>query len=178
MSDKQKNLEALLLAIKTEKEGKAFYSEAAKTAKSQMARSTMESLARDEDFHILAIKTFYDKFEKDETWPDIKEVFTSEQLKGGDIKTIFSNALKNARNELKDIQSDEEVYVKAFEFEKGGADLYKRLRDESTDPNQRKFYDFLYEMEKEHADILENSLKFLRNPDRFFQDQESWMFEG
>ena len=178
MSDKQKNLEALQLAIKTEQEGKAFYLEAAKNAKSQLARETMESLAKDEDFHILAIQKFYNTFDKDETWPDIEEVFTKDQLKGVGIKTIFSNALKNAKNEIDKLSSDIEVYEKAFEFEKGGSDLYRRLRDEATDANQKKFYNFLYEMEKEHADILENSLNFLKNPDRFFQDEESWMFEG
>ncbi|GAB4189867.1 MAG: hypothetical protein Kow00108_25760 [Calditrichia bacterium] len=178
MSDKQKNLEALKLAIQTEQEGKEFYSEAAKSAKTQLARETMESLARDEDFHILAIQKFYDTFDKDETWPDIEEVFTADQLKGEDTKTIFTSALKKSREEALKLADDIAVYERAFEFEKGGSDLYRRLRDESTDDNQRKFFDFLYEMEREHADILERSLRFLRDPDRFYQDEESWMFEG
>lgn len=178
MSDKQKNLEALKLAIKTEQEGKAFYTEAAKSAKTELARETMESLAKDEDFHILAIQKFYDSLDKDDTWPDIEEVFTADQLKGADTKTIFTNALKNARNEVENLKDDIEVYQRALEFENGGADLYKKLRDEAVDPNQKKFYSFLYEMEKEHAEILENSLQFLKNPERFYQDQEGWMFEG
>ena len=178
MSSKQEQLDALKLAIKTEEEGKAFYTKAAREAKTTLARETMESLARDEDFHILAIRRFYEELDKNNRWEDIEKVFSAEQMKGTDIKTIFSNALKNAREEMSDFAGDIEVYERAIKFEEGGSDLYKRLRDEATDPMAKKFYDFLYEMEKEHTEVLENSLVYLKNPGQFFQDQESWGLEG
>jgi len=178
MSSKQEQLEALKLAVKTEEEGKAFYNKAAREAKTTLARETMESLARDEDFHILAIRKFYEELDRNNRWEDIEKVFTAEQMKGTDIKAIFSKALENAKNEMADFASDIEVYERAIKFEEGGADLYKRLRDEATDPMAKKFYDFLYEMEKEHTEVLENSLIYLKDPNLFFQDQESWGLEG
>jgi rubrerythrin len=70
-----------------------------------------------------------------------------------------------------------EVYKKAIEFEKRGVEMYDRLLNETKDEKAHKFYAFLRDMEQDHADVLDNTYQYLKDPDNWYLQQEGWTLD-
>jgi rubrerythrin len=73
--------------------------------------------------------------------------------------------------------TDIEVYQEAIDFEKNGVEMYDKFYNEMQDDGARKFYAFLRDMEQEHADVLENTFQYLKDPDNWYMQQEGWTLD-
>jgi rubrerythrin len=74
-------------------------------------------------------------------------------------------------------ETELEVYKKAIEFEKNGVKMYDRLLNETEDEKASEFYAFLRDMEQDHADVLDNTFQYLKDPDNWYLQQEGWTLD-
>lgn len=178
MADLQKSLEALKLAIKTEEEGYKLYKSGAAGTKNELVKSIFDQLSKDELMHMDLIKRFYAKLNDSGSWAQLSvEERDYKGLKGA-FKTIFSNTLEKVKSGQEGFsESDSEVYQKAIDFENYGVKMYAGLYDETEDEKAKKFYAFLREMEQDHADVLDNTFQFLKDPNSWYAQNEGWTFE-
>jgi len=96
----------------------------------------------------------------------------------GEYKTIFSKTLEKVKSgEEKFTDSDATVYQQAIDFENRGVKMYASLYDETTDEKAKKFYAFLREMEQDHADVLDNTFQFMKDPKNWYMQNEGWTLD-
>ncbi len=178
MSNLQKSLEALKLALKTEEEGYRLYRTGAEQSKNELVKSIFLQLFKDELMHIDLIKRFYAHLNDSESWASMTNDERNYKGLKGEFRTIYSTYLEKIGEGKESFsENDLEVYQKAIEFEKNGVVMYSRLFDESSDDNAKKFYSFLRDMEQEHADVLDNTYQYLKNPDSWYLNQEGWTMD-
>lgn len=178
MSQTQHILEALKLALQTEEEGFKLYKNGADNSQNQLVKGIFQQLFKDELMHMDLIKRFYATLHETGNWAQLSEEEKNYKGLKGELKTIFSNALEDMKSNSGNIsQSDIEVYKKAIDFEKNGVKMYDKLYDESTDDRASKFYAFLRDMEQDHADVLDNTYQYLKDPDNWYLQQEGWTLD-
>lgn len=178
MADLQKSLEALSLALRTEEEGYKLYKAGADQSENQFVKKILQQLFKDELMHMDLIKRYYAVLNESGGWSQLSPEEKSYQGLGEEIKTIFNEALesmKSGKGEVSD--KDLEVYQKAIQFEKKGVEMYSRLYAENQDEQAKKFYAFLRDMEQDHADVLDNTYQYLKNPDSWYLQQEGWTLD-
>jgi rubrerythrin len=178
MSDLQTSLSALKLALKTEEEGYRLYKSGAEQSKNEFVRSIFQQLSKDELMHINLIKRFYAELNQSGSW--IKMSAEEKNYKGikGEIKTIFSQTLEKVKSGKETISdTDLKVYQQAIDFEKNGVKMYSQLYQETSDSTAQKFYAFLRDMEQEHADTLDNTYQYLKDPDSWYMQKEGWTMD-
>jgi rubrerythrin len=178
MSELKASLEALKLALKTEEEGYKLYKFGADQAKSEFVKTIFTQLFKDEFMHTDLIKRFYAHINKSNDWSELtKEEKDYKGLKG-EIKTIFTTALKNTSESEKNFsESDKEVYKRAIEFEKNGVKMYTKFYNDTHDEKAKKFYSFLRDMEQEHWDVLDDTYQYLNDPDGYYLRKEGWTLD-
>lgn len=178
MSDLQKSLEALQIAIKTEDEGYQLYKNGESNSKNEFVKSIFSQLMKDELMHKALIKRFYAKLQEAGSWTEMTPEEKNYKGLKGELKTIFSNTLDKVKSGEENLNTtDEETYKRAIQFEKDGVQLYGRLLEESTDEKARQFYSFLRDMEQEHADVLDNTYQYLNDPNTWYMQQEGWTLD-
>ena len=177
MSEHDRLMESLKLAIKTEEDGKAMYLRAADKVSNPLAKSTFAQLAKEEDIHIHIIKTFYNSIMSTgvgDVSNDLEEAMSYNLRK----KTIFE-AAKDRMDEA--VAADPDVikaYNTAMKFEEDGAKMYEEEAAKTDEPLAKKLYDFMNIQENEHYRLLAESLNYLENPNQWFIEEERPHFEG
>ena len=178
MADLQQSLEALNLALRTEEEGYKLYKSGAEQSKNEFVKKILQQLFKDELMHMDLIKRFYAVLNESGNWSQLSVEENNYKGLGKEINTIFSEALKDMKSGKEEVsESDLEVYQKAIQFEKNGVEMYSRLYAENQDEQAKKFYAFLRDMEQDHADVLDNTYQYLKNPDSWYLQQEGWTME-
>jgi rubrerythrin len=167
------------LSIELEEKGHDFYLQTAAKTKNPLAIATLTSLGEREKEHIKRITEFYggltggSKLEANwlkvvQTPPDKKALL--EPI----IKKLQANLDKKFETE-KDIN---EAYRVAEGLETDSFILYDKIARETDDPTAKKFYSALAVEEREHYDILEDTLRYLNDPGDWYREQERWIVEG
>jgi len=173
-----KSLDALNLALRTEEEGYKLYRSGAANSQNELVKNVFTQLFKDELMHMDLIKRFYASLNKSGSWTELSEEEKNYKGLRGKIKTIFSQSLSEMETGKEKISdTDLEVYQKAIVVEKNGVSMYAALYDESQDEKAKKFYAFLRDMEQDHADVLDNTYQYLKNPDNWYLNQEGWTLD-
>lgn len=167
------------LAIELEKKGYDFYLQTAVKTGNPLAKPTLEGLATREMEHLNKIKEFY----KDLTG---EKKLRSDWLKGVEvppskealIRPILKKLQKSLDKEIKTETDINEAYKIAKGLERDSYNLYDKISKESGDETAKKFYASLAQEEREHYDILEETLLYLNNPGEWFKQNERWIVEG
>lgn len=157
MSDnREAHVEALQVALDTEKKGCRFYKIAAKSSKDPKGREVFEHLANDEVEHMGAIATIFESLTNDEPWMTYEEA----AAKYGDTpkeKIIFPDVPEEAQEGFDDLLALEE----ALEFEKKAVQFYTEQAEASGDEKAKAFYQSLIEIEESHVQIIQAELDSL-----------------
>jgi rubrerythrin len=178
MAELQKSLEALNLALRTEEEGYKLYKAGADQSENEFVKKILQQLFKDELMHMDLIKRFYAVLNESGGWSQLSEEEKNYKGLGEEINTIFSEALEEIKSGKADVsEKDLEVYQQAIQFEKRGVEMYSRLYSENQDEQAKKFYAFLRDMEQDHADVLDNTYQYLKNPDSWYLQQEGWTLD-
>ncbi len=170
-------LESLKLAIKTEEDGRNMYLRAAEKVANPLAIATMKQLAKEESVHIEVIKKFYASVKdggKAELEKTYKDAMNYELRK----KTIFEAARRLMDKTVKTDPQVQAVYDAALKFEEKGANMYKELAGQTSDPVAKKLYQFMFGQESEHFRFLQEGLNYLNHPEQWFIETEKPHFEG
>jgi rubrerythrin len=168
-------LKALKLAIDNEKTIRAFYLKNAKKLKNEIARKTFIFLADEELKHIDAIDAFNKSIHEGDE-PFVESGTEDEAL--NEVREFFSDTVKVAVEKAVASESDLKAYEAGLVLEQKGYEFYKKSADKAEHPNVKKLFEFLMKEENSHYALISNALNYLKNPDEYFQGEESWFFEG
>lgn len=167
------------LAIELEKKGYKFYNETADKIKNPLAASTLKSLADRERVHIERIMEYYlsltgEKILRSD-W--LKEV----EMPPSKIKLLEPILKKLEKNLDKKFETQKDIvdaYHVAEGLERDSFNLYERIAKGTKDETAKKFYSALALEEREHFDILEDTLLYLNDPGEWYRRTERWIVEG
>ena len=60
---------------------------------------------------------------------------------------------------------------KGIEFESSGAKFYSELAEACNNPQERKFFGFLAQIEREHMLSIQDSLFYIEDPEGWFESK-------
>ncbi len=168
MTEQEKLIETLRIALKLEEEGRTLFLQAASETKSKLAKQTFEFLAKEEDKHIENIKLYYNTLVDSSIsqLPDLDDSNADEKLE------TFNLKLEALREEFEPTSTDIEAYKLALKFENGAEEFYKEQLANAVDPKIRKFYTWLETEETMHSRLINSCLKFVENPTEWFQKRK------
>ena len=158
MSEARKaHVEALQVALDTEKKGYKFYKIAAKSSKDPKGREVFDHLAKDEIEHMGIIATIYESLTSDEPWMTYEEA-AARYGETPSEKLIFPEVPEEAQEGFDDLLALEE----ALEFEKKAVQFYTKQASEAQEEKARAFYQSLIEIEEGHVQIIQAELDSLQ----------------
>lgn len=162
-------LEPLQHALKLEREGKKFFSDAARRCQRALPRRTFEFLAEEEDRHIEHIERFYHSLvdSADAAPPILDEQATADRFNN------LIDRLGQLRADIDPSLSDLEAYQTAIKFENGAEDFYREQIGRTDKPHIKSFYEWLIREEERHASFLHDCVAFAKDPSRWFSEHDS-----
>jgi rubrerythrin len=152
-------MNSIEFAIGLELDSKRFYLEQAEKTEDHGLKSIYHTLAEEESIHARILKSKAETlpYELIDTHAEIKNIF----VEIGKYKDIIKQAPNAA-----------DVYGIALQNEKKSLDLYKELRQETTDDREIKIYDFLIEQENDHYKVIEQLLELVKRPQEWVESAE------
>ncbi|MCX5808807.1 MAG: ferritin family protein [Proteobacteria bacterium] len=165
--DEKERLNALELALNNETREREFYLIHAGLTKNPLGKAMFKQIADEELEHYERLRELHKKWEKQEKWPETLPL----TVKNTNIKEILVNTLKNIDKTAKADAGDLEAVKVAVDFEKKGTQFYTKLRDASTNPREKEFFDLLAMIENEHY-------LSLRDAEEYFTDPTSWFIKA
>lgn len=167
------------LAIELEQKGYNFYLEASTKTKNPLAASTLSSLADREKDHIARVTELYQSLIGEKPLPSNWLLETEVPPDKNDLLKPILQKLKSSLEKKFETQEEiNQIYKVAEGLERDSFNLYEKISKESTDNTAKKFYSALALEEREHFDILEDTLLYLNNPVEWYRRQEKWIVEG
>ncbi|OGP77029.1 MAG: hypothetical protein A2Z13_03770 [Deltaproteobacteria bacterium RBG_16_64_85] len=146
---------ALTRALRFEKQGKRFFAAAAAKSSDAFARQVFELLAVLEEKHAQDILVISRKLEEEGKFPAVSTASSEARMQ------MFERETRRIRKE-KTISGDAAAAMrKALGFEAEGREMYKRMAEGATNPQERKFFKLLSSEESKHFDVIYEYLDFL-----------------
>ena len=155
-------------AIQLERDGQAFYTEAANAARNPLGKRMFESLAADERRHEEALLQIAQKMDAALGGPLPKER----------LVTLFATLGARIRGDLGADAADTAVIEKAIGVEKASVEHYKAQAEQADAEAARSLYARLVDEELEHVDILTNTLTYLNATGDWFLWEEDGLLDG
>jgi rubrerythrin len=153
-----------------------MYTEFAEKSKDPFGKKTFEGLAEDEQRHAELLRKVYSKSGVEEVERALAEIHGQPVRQR--FKTIFQQAGEEARKRTQADSSDTEAMRIALDFEKRGYDLYNEAQQKAKGEIERNTFKHLTLMEKQHYELLQETLEYLDDSGNWFMKNEGWMFEG
>ena len=168
VTEQDKTLDILKIAIQMEIDGKKFYLKASRASSNELGKKLLESLAAEEDVHRQKFKEIHDAIRNKITWPK-----TDFQPDGGiRLRTIFARTTEEMSSVIKAPTAELDAVQTAMDMENKTHDFYQTQLKNATHYAEREFYEALATQEKEHHLILLDYYEFLKNPAAWFVSKE------
>ena len=142
--------EVLQAALEMERQGRAYYLQAARRVKDPVIRATLEALAHDEEIHEHVIRRYYEAVRKQAGWPDISADVPAPQP----AKQRIQEIMEQTAGTIGEDDAYADIYQKARELELKSRDYYREQADQAEDRELVKFFRFLAGMEQTHLEVL------------------------
>jgi rubrerythrin len=174
VSEQDKILEAIKIAIDMEKDGKECYLQASQESGNEVGRKLLKSLALEEDTHRKKFVKMYQAIQKRKGWPEID--FRPD--KGKKLRTLFTGTCEITGVNVKTVDTEFDAINTAIDKEKKSYDFYNRQSLKATFDAERSFYEALAGEERAHELILGNYLEYLTDPVDWFTREEHHSLDG
>ncbi len=166
-------LRILADAMEVERQGHAFYQEAANLVQDANGKAVFLSIAEDEVEHLKLLQAEYDALTAGRGWLELTEARTAE----GAFK-LFPD-VRDAAFMIPDGTTDEQALQLAMDLEQKGYTMYDTSVAQAGDPQAAALFKFLAGQENEHYVYLQETLDYLRTKGVwYFQDRERPIFDG
>lgn len=173
MNDRER-LNALEVALNNEMRERAFYHQNAQRTKNPLGKAMFQQIGDEELEHYERLKELHQKWEKQEKWPETLPL----KVKDTVIKDVLMDVLKKV-NELPGGDDDDLQAVRtAIDFEAKGTKYYENLRDSSSNPKEKQFFDLLARIEQEHYLSLKDTEEYLVDPVSWYRKKEHHTLDG
>ncbi len=147
------------LALKNERSEKSFYENEASRSRNVAAESLFELLASDEAYHMQRLRALHDKLVKEGAWPEDVEI----EVKGTDIRLLLDNLFSGRRSKTDHDNDDIAALKRAIDLETEAAEFYGGLANLCSNPQEKRFFRFLSNIEHEHKVSIEQLLSYLED---------------
>ncbi len=174
VTEQDKTLDALKIAIQMETDGKKFYLKASQESSNELGKKLLESLSAEEDIHQQKFREIYEAIRSKMTWPR-----TDFQPDGGiRLRTIFARTTEEMSPGFRTKDTELDAVQTAMDMENKTYDFYQTQGKNATYDTEREFYEALAFQEKEHHLILLDYYEFLKNPAAWFVSKEHPSLDG
>jgi len=173
MNEKER-LNALEVALNNEMREREFYLKNAERTANALGKKMFQQIGDDELEHYERLKQLHEKWSKKEMWPETVPLKVQNTV----VKDILIDFLKKANEKTKGDSNDLEAVRTALDFEAKGAKFYAEIRDASSDPKERQFFDLLSKMEHEHYLSLKDTEEYFIDPVSWYRKMERHTLDG
>ncbi len=174
VTEQDKTLEVLQVAIRMETDGKEYYLKASRESGNELGKKLLESLAREEDTHREKFVEIYSTIRGKKAWPLIDF-----QPDGGKrLRTIFATTTEKIDSNIKAPATELNAVQIAMDMESKTYDFYESRREKATYNAERDFYETLAAEEREHHLILLDYYVYLKDPAGWFVKKEHPSLDG
>ena len=174
VTEQDKMLEALQIAIQMETDGKEYYLRASQESSNELGRKLLQSLATEEDIHRQKFEEIYGAIRGKKAWP-----VSDFQPDGGKrLRTIFARATEEMDSNIKALATELDAIQTAMDMENKTYDFYKSQGGNATYDAERDFYETLAAEEREHHLILLDYYEYLKDPAGWFVRKEHPSLDG
>ncbi len=171
---KEERLSAIEIALKNEMTEREFYLKNAKRTKNPLGKAMFQQIADDELEHYERLKELHQAWQKQGKWPESLPL----TVKGSAVKDVLKDVVKKVDKAPAGDDDDLQAIRVALDFEAKGEHYYAKLRDASTDANERSFFDLLSKIEREHYLSLKDTEEFYVSPEAWYRKKERLMVDG
>jgi len=155
-------------AIQLERDGQAFYTQAAASTANALGKKMFESLAADERRHEQVLLDVAQKM----------RVALEGDMPKQRLVTLFATLGDKLKADLAADADDNAVIDKAIEMEKASVNLYRKQAKSATGKRDRSLYERLVAEELQHMEILQNTLVYLNRTGLWFLWSEQALLDG
>ena len=174
VTEQDKTVEAIQIAIRMEIDGKEYYLKASRESSNELGRKLLQSLAAEEDIHRQKFEEIYNTIRNRKAWP-----VTDFQPDGGrTLRTIFARATEEMVSSIKAPTTELDVIKTAMDMENKTYDFYKNQSKSTTYDAARDFYDTVAAEEREHHLVLLDYYEYLKDPAGWFVTKERPSLDG
>ena len=174
VTEQDKTLEGLQIAIQMEIDGKEHYLKASKESDNELGRKLLQSLSAEEDIHRQKFEEIYEAVRSKKAWP----TSDFEPDGGKRLRTIFARASEEIGTSVKVVNTEFDAIKIAMDMETKTYDFYKSQSKEATYDAERDFYEALATEEREHHLILLDYYEYLKDPAGWFVTKEHPSLDG
>ena len=174
VSEKDKTLEGLRVAVQMEIDGKEFYLKASRASSNDMGRKLLESLAVEEDLHRQKFEQIYQALQQKKSWPSIEPASGFSQH----LKTLFARQAEEIGTSITALSTEIEAVETAMDMENKSYDFYKSQSKTATYTVEKDFYDEVAAEETVHHSLLRDYYDYLKDPVQWFNQKEHPLLDG
>jgi rubrerythrin len=146
---------ALERALRFEKSGMRFFATAAARSADPFARQAFELLAGLEEQHYKDILAIARAIEEKGRFPAVSSTPSDKRMR------MFGKELARIRKERLITGESADAMRKALAFEAEGREMYARMAERATHPQERRFFKLLSAEEQSHFDLIYDYLDFV-----------------
>jgi rubrerythrin len=174
LTEQNKTLEALQIAIQMEIDGKEYYLKASQESTNELGKKLLQALAAEEDIHRQKFEEIYNAIRNKKAWP-----VTDFQPDGGKrLRTIFAQATEEMSSDIKALATELDAIQTAMDLENKTYDFYKSQGESAAYDAERDFYQTLAGEEREHHLVLLDYYEYLKDPAGWFVKKEHPSLDG
>jgi rubrerythrin len=174
VTEQDKTLGALQIAIQMEIDGKEYYLKASQQSSNELGKKLLKSLAAEEDVHRQKFEEIYSALRNKRAWPETD----FQPDKGKRLRTIFASEIEEMGSKVKAPTTELEAVQTAMDMENKTYDFYKIQSRNATYDAERSFYDTVAAEEREHHRVLLDYYDYLRDPAGWFVKMEHPSLNG
>jgi len=170
-------LQAIEIAMQIEKDGLAFYTEAARQTDDPNGKKMFKSLARDEAAHLRLFEDARQALLERGNWLSPEEV-AAISPKRLDRPPIFPTGdeikatLRPRSGQAEILERELAALQRGLQAEEDSIVFYSQERDKADDPDGKAMYAYLVEQEEGHRIILQGEYDYLNRTGFWFDIQE------
>jgi rubrerythrin len=173
-SNTGERIKALEIALNNESKERDFYLKHAERSRNLLGKQMFASIAADEDEHYKRILGLHKKLISDGRWPETVPI----EVKGTEVKAVLQKIVDAVNTSSKADTDDIEAVKVAVDFETKGEMFYSKLAREVENPMEKKFYEFLAGIEREHRLSLEDTYEYFKDPAGWYRVKEKLHVDG
>jgi rubrerythrin len=167
-------LNALEIALNNERREREFYLKNAVRCGNILGSTMFKQIADDELEHYKRLQQVHAAWSDEGKWPETVPL----KVKETKVKDILKEMVKKTEITQPGEKDDFDAISIALDFEAKGEKFYAGLRDAVTNPMEKKFFDLLAGMEREHFLSLKDTEEYLKDPVSWFTRKEHHGIDG
>jgi rubrerythrin len=174
VSERDKTLEGLRVAVQMEIDGKEFYLKASRASSNEMGRKLLESLSVEEDLHRQKFEQIYEALQQKKDWPSVEPASDFSQK----LKTLFAQQAEEIGTGIKAATTELDAVETAMDMENKSYDFYKSRSKTATYTAEKDFYEAVAAEETLHHRLLRDYYDYLKDPVQWFTLKEHPLLDG